>query len=62
MEPLTLYRAVYSIDEGVDRDQLFSHFVWWGIQTSSKHDQYLKSLAGIKDTNPELYKKILNWD
>ena len=27
-----------------------------------KHEQYLKSLAGIKDTNPELYKKILNWD
>lgn len=56
MEPLTLYRAVYSIDEGVDRDQLFSHFVRWGIQTSSKHDQYLR-----QQLNQEFLEPNQSW-
>ena len=34
-----------------------------GIDESHpKHDQYVKSLAAIKDVNPDLYKKIMNWD
>ena len=34
-----------------------------GIDESHpKHDQYVKSLAAIKDVNPDLYKKIMSWN
>ncbi|MGX7349098.1 acyl-ACP thioesterase domain-containing protein [Dolosicoccus paucivorans] len=56
METLTLYQAVYPIDEGLNCDQLFSRFVGWGIQTSSKHDQYLR-----QQLNQEFLEPNQSW-
>lgn len=42
MESLTLYEANYPIEEKLTPVQVYSKLVQWGIQTSSKHDRYLK--------------------